>query len=96
MGIDEFSLKLGSLEAKHESTSDQLTILNNKIDKVLDKLTLMNGSIGKAHNRIDDIEPDVQDWKTTKKRAVLGVIGLSAAGGASGGFLGKLIAIFNS
>lgn len=91
MEVDEFSLKLGSLEANQETFSKQQTVMDGKLDKIIDKLTLMNGSIGKAHNRIDDMTPDLEsavangnDWKDTKTKAKW-LIGLGFLGSAGGG-----------
>lgn len=96
MSIDEFSHKLGSLEAKQESLTktvqNHYTVSNEKLDKIIDKLTMMNGSIAKAHDRLDINEEKIKknteacnDWKSSKKTAKT-IIGLSALGGSAGGF----------
>jgi len=93
---DTQDVKIAVLETQYTHLKEQLithhTITNEKLDRVIDKLTLMNGSIGKAHNRIDDIEPHVEDYRVNKKRAIMGLIGLGGATGIIGGKLGSWLA----
>lgn len=93
---DNQDVKIAVLETQYSHLKEQITahhtITNEKLDKVIDKLTLMNGSIGKAHNRIDDIEPHVEDYRTNKKRAIMGLVGLGGATGLIGGKLGSWLA----
>lgn len=85
MSIDEFSHKIGSLEAKQESlekiVQSNHEVANKKLDKIIDKLTDINGSVKDAHHRIDTAEKEM----VTKKGALKFIIGgglLSGAGGS--------------
>jgi len=51
----------------------------------------MNGSIGKAHDRLDNVEPHVEDYKVTKQRAVMGLIGIGGLTGVIGGKMAELL-----
>lgn len=85
--IDETSETLGYLKAN-------MAVLLDGQRQINDKLTLMNGSVGKAHRRIDDLESGVEDWRATKKRAVLGLIGLGGMAGAGGSGIFKILSVF--
>ena len=86
MSIDEFSHKLGSLEARQEGlekiTQSNHSVTNDKLDKIIDKLTTMDGSLSKAHDRIDKAEEEM----VTKKGALKFIVGggLLSGAGASG------------
>jgi len=92
---DTQDVKIAVLETQYGHLKEQLnthhTITNEKLDKVIDKLTLMNGSIGKAHIRIDDLEPHIEDYKINKKRAIVGLIGIGGATGVIGSKISALV-----
>lgn len=85
--IDEVSRSLGKLEM-------QSGIIMDSLKRIDEKLTIQNGSIAKAHGRLDTVAEIANDWKVTKRRGVMAIIGLGAAGGTGAtGLLKALAAI---
>ncbi len=81
--LNEIHRTLGQIETN-------VTVLVQSVKELREYQIRMNGSIGKAHNRIDDLEPHVNDYKANKKRAILGLVGLGGATGVIGGKIGAL------
>ncbi len=55
MVLDEFSLKLGSIEEGLRNVGKLYAVIDNKLDRVLDSTAVINEKANKAHARIDDI-----------------------------------------
>lgn len=55
-----------------------VTILVQSVKELREYQMNMNGKVNKAHDRIDEIAPHVEDYKATKRRAI--GIGVSLAG----------------
>ena len=79
--IDEISYKLGAIQA-------DLSTVVVSVKELKEYQLRMNGSINKAWVEIEEIKPHVEDYKTNKKRAVMGLIGLGGATGVIGGKIG--------
>ncbi len=98
--IDKISEALGSQKAQiynlKETVVNSNSSMEKKIDKVLTRMEDINTSVIKAHHRLDHIEPTVIDYKQTKRKAILSVLGLSALGGTSATGIVKAVQIFFS
>lgn len=57
---------------------------NKKLDELTSKVESITESNDKSSDRIDVLEPHVNDWVQTKKRALMAIFGLGALGGAGG------------
>jgi hypothetical protein len=86
--IDGISQALGSHSAQIAGMKDTMVLnhtqMDKKLDSVLEQLVKLNGRVAKSEGRLDDIEPEVADYKLGKKRALYALLGLGALGGAGG------------
>lgn len=83
--IDEFSEAIGGLKA-------DMAVIKDGIKEIRAHQIQANGKLEKAHDRIDDMIPDLNsavangnDWADTKSKAKW-LIGLGFLGSAGGGF----------
>lgn len=98
--IDGISEAIGQQRAQIAGLKETMVLnhssMDKKLDSVLEQLVKLNGRVAKSENRLDDIEPEIEDYKVGKKRALYALLGLGAIGGAGGtsliaalkGFLG--------
>lgn len=90
----KFSETIGGLKAKQNSLKETMdnnhAIVSDKLDKIIDKMPVIENKAQRAHDRMDGIEPDVEealengrDWKGAKGRAkwIIGILGVFSAGG---------------
>ena len=91
-GIDEVSTKLGALDANYENLSDRLSDIQTESkerhEKIFDKLDGLHTIITSQHtdiqttkDKVEDLEPKVENHEKMKNRALGIVAGMSAAGG---------------
>lgn len=80
--IDETSAAIGEIRGT-------IAAIPAVLNQINDKLTLMNGSVAAAHKRIDTVEKTAndakeagEDYQLTKRRGIMALIGIGAAGGA--------------
>lgn len=77
MSIDQISEAIGQQKAQIAGLKDTMvvnhTAMDRKIDRVLDRLDKLNGSVAKAHERLNDVEPHVNDYRKTKKAVIGGL-----------------------
>lgn len=86
--IDGISEAIGQQRAQIAGLKETMVLnhgsMDKKLDSVLEQLVKLNGRVAKSENRLDDIEPEVADYKLGKKRALYALLGLGALGGAGG------------
>lgn len=99
--IDEVSRLLGVLTSQNEISGQQMATLVKKFDGVQAEMRdikeIAREAVARAERleeRLDDIEPNVEDYKKLKQRGigVLGLIGLGS--GAAGAGLREVIGKF--
>lgn len=86
MPLDETSIILGELRERVQD----IPVMSQKIDKILDRMDAMDRNAAQAHDRIDvmvsndgpikRLESGISDYYKTKKRAIIAMLGISAAG----------------
>lgn len=86
MALDETSVILGELRERVQD----IPVMSQKIDRILDRMEAMDRHAAQAHDRIDSmvaddgpikrLESDVKDYYRTKKRAIIAMLGIGAAG----------------
>lgn len=98
--IDGISEAIGQQRAQIAGLKETMVInhgaMDKKLDRIVEHLEKMNGRVAKTEARLDDVEPEVAEYKLGKKRALYALLGLGALGGAGGtgllaavkGFLG--------
>ena len=98
--IDGISEAIGQQRAQIAGLKETMVLnhsaMDKKLDKIVEHLDKLNGRVAKNENRLNDIEPEIADYKLGKKRALYALLGLGAIGGAGGtsliaavkGFLG--------
>lgn len=86
--IDQISEALGKHGSQIAGLKDTMivnhTAMERKIDKVLDRLDKLNGSVARNSERIEKMEPAVDDYRKTKKsviRAAIRVLVLTSLAG---------------
>jgi hypothetical protein len=85
--LNEVHRSLGQIETN-------VTVLVQSVKELREYQLRMNGSVGKAHDRLDNLEPHVEDYKVTKQRAVMGLIGIGGLTGIIGGKMAELLGGF--
>jgi hypothetical protein len=85
--IDEISYKLGAIH------SDVSTLVES-VKELRDYQREMNGKVKKAHDLINEIAPHVEDYKTTKRHAIMALFGLGGLTGIIGGKISSVLTNF--
>jgi len=95
-GIDGISHAIGSLEKSQETlesaVKDHHAITNAKLDKIIDGMAVLGQSTQTAHSRLDRVEATANDYTVTKRRGIMALIGIGAAGGAGSTGIMKMVA----
>lgn len=86
--IDGISEAIGQQRAQIAGLKETMVLnhgsMDKKLDSVLEQLVKLNGRVAKSEGRLDDIEPEIAEYKLGKKRALYALLGLGAIGGAGG------------
>ena len=92
--IDEVSRLVGRLEIGVKTTADQQTKIVDKLDEISATLNTHCGKLENMSKSIEEMKPDIEDYKRVKQKGFGVLVGLGFIAGGAGAWMKSLIASF--
>ncbi|MEP3245111.1 MAG: DUF1515 family protein [Sneathiella sp.] len=90
--LDQISLEIGKLRADNDEAKSQRRDMSEKLEKLNTAINLL---VPMA-KEIENIKPQINDYKKMKNRGIGILIGVALAAGSSGAILTKFLQSFTA